>query len=362
MLLCVSMCCSPAGHSTEEISSHRDEEDACSLREVLRGRDGLPGRDGAQGRDGRDGRDGSKGEKGDPGGQKGERGPPGEAGPPGVSGLPGRYGDPGVPGPQGEKGDRGEVGPSGPQGVQGALGPHGPAGPAGPQGAVGGKGDRGMPGLQGPQGRQGATGPNGTQGPIGPKGEIGPPGPPGVTAGAIYTRWGKSSCPSIQGTELVYSGKAGGTRHAHSGGAANYLCMPNDPQYGSYTSGTQRGNYVYGAEYTTFSLPMNDVHDHDAPCAICFASTRGSLLMIPAKTSCPGGWTEEYDGYLMSESDGNSARTMYICVDGAPDSVSGENDDDGDRVELFMVEAKCEGLSCPPYDAEKELTCVVCTR
>ena len=300
----------------------------------------MPGRDGMAGRDGREGREGAKGEKGEIGSR-------------------------------GEKGDRGEVGPSGPQGVRGVLGPHGPAGPAGPQGAVGEKGDRGMPGLQGPQGRQGATGPNGAQGPIGPKGtqgltgqkgSLGQKGEKGTSGGAIYTRWGKSSCPSVEGTELVYSGKTGGTHHEHVGGAANYLCMPNDPQYGSYTSGTGTGNYVYGAEYSTLTRQqMSGVNNHDAPCAICFASTRGSLLMIPAKTSCPGGWTEEYDGYLMSESYNPEGRTMYICVDGSPESLSGQNGHDPDRVELFMVEAKCEGLSCPPYSAEKELTCVVCT-
>ena len=103
-------------------------------------------------------------------------------------------------------------------------------------------------------------------------------------------------------------------------------------------------------------------HNHDASCSICFASTRGSVLMIPAKTSCPAGWTEEYDGYLMSGQYNIEGRTMYICVDGSPDSVPGQNGHNSNRIKLFMVEAKCEGLSCPPYHAEKELTCVMCTR
>ncbi len=28
---------------------------------------------------------------------------------------------------------------------------------------------------------------------------------------------------------------------------------------------------------------------------------------------------------------------------------------------FFHVEAECGGMQCPPYDPEKELTCVVCT-
>ena len=80
------------------------------------------------------------------------------------------------------------MGEVGPQGSKGIPGPQGPAGISGPQGAVGEKGDRGDPGLPGPQGDQ---------------------GPP--TGGAVYTRWGRTSCLSGQGTELLYSGRAGGT-------------------------------------------------------------------------------------------------------------------------------------------------------
>ena len=29
---------------------------------------------------------------------------------------------------------------------------------------------------------------------------------------------------------------------------------------------------------------------------------------------------------------------------------------------LYHVEASCNGLPCPPYVAEKELTCAVCTK
>ena len=32
------------------------------------------------------------------------------------------------------------------------------------------------------------------------------------------------------GTELVYVGRTGGTQYGHTGGGANQLCMPPDPQ------------------------------------------------------------------------------------------------------------------------------------
>ena len=34
-----------------------------------------------------------------------------------------------------------------------------------------------------------------------------------------------------QEAELVYSGRAGATRISHKEGAANYLCMPDNPDY-----------------------------------------------------------------------------------------------------------------------------------
>ena len=121
-----------------------------------------------------------------------------------------------------------------------------------------------------------------------------------AVGGALYTRWGKSSCPLVEGTELVYSGITGGTWYNEKGGGANYLCMPkvqdNPEYYGNpeySTSLTYRGGvnghaYIHGVEYRQ-------------------GNTNG--------------------------------------------------------VTFHHVEATCStGLPCPPYDQNKELNCVVCTK
>ena len=89
-------------------------------------------------------------------------------------------------------------------------------------------------GRDGRDGRDGVPGPRGPQGQRGDQGVAGPPGP--RNGGVVYTRWGKTTCPSVSGTTLVYAGRAGGTYYSHKGGAANYLCMPDDPDYLSYTN------------------------------------------------------------------------------------------------------------------------------
>ena len=53
---------------------------------------------------------------------------------------------------------------------------------------------------------------------------------------------------------------------------------------------------------------------------------------------------------------------MYDCVDKDPESVPGLNSGSNPRAYFQLVEPYCNGLSCPPYDAAKELTCAVCTR
>ena len=85
-----------------------------------------------------------------------------------------------------------------------------------------------MPGPHGPQGQRGETGVTGPQGPPGPR-----------SGGVIYTRWGKTSCPNVSGTELVYMGRVGGSWYFDHGEAANHLCMPNDPDYLRYQPGVQ---------------------------------------------------------------------------------------------------------------------------
>ena len=272
-----------------------------------------------------------------------------------LRGRDGRDGRDGVPGPRGPQGQRGEVGATGPQGSPGAQGERGEAGATGPQGP------------SGPQGQSGETGAKGSHGPHGPKGERGEAGETGRqglagprSGGVVYTRWGKTSCPNVSGTELVYAGRAGGSHHTHKGGAANYLCMPDDPDYLRYSPGVQGYSYVYGAEYQSHNGPLSAVFNHNVPCAVCYASTRVAVTMIPAKTRCPSTWTLEYSGYLMSDHHGHY-RTMYECVDKNPDSIPGSAPNT-DGALFYHVEANCNGIACPPYDPQKELTCAVCTK
>ena len=231
------------------------------------------------------------------------------------------------------------------------------------QGRDGRDGRDRMPGAQGPAGRDGLNGASifGPQGPPGPQGERGPPGP--RSGGVIYTRWGKSTCPQVPGTTIVYSGTVAGSWWSHTGGGANYLCLPESPEYSTYHPGVQTHSPLYGAEYQLYQTSTGTSHDHNVPCSVCDASIRNRVLMIPARLHCPDStWTLEYSGYLMTTSHASPHhRTMYECVDSAMESIPGSAPDINGAV-FFHVEATCTGIPCPPYDTQKELTCVVCTK
>ena len=153
----------------------------------------------------------------------------------------------------------------------------------------------------------------------------------------------------------MYSGKAGAS--SSTGGGGNYICLPEDPEYLEYTRNVQGYSYVNVAEYE--NPVQRDKDDHDVPCAVCHAANKSSVLMIPSKVSCSEDWTKEYYGYLMSDS---NYRLTYACVDVALEVIPNSGGDRITEASFFSVEARCDSLSCPPYDREKELTCVVCSK
>ena len=162
-----------------------------------------------------------------------------------------------------------------------------------------------------------------------------------------------------------FLGMMGGENHNHQGGGANYLCLPPKPKYDKYNDGNQNSGYVYGTEYEindySGSVLKSNLHDHDAPCAVCFVKSRGSMLMIPAQNDCPYGWTEEYHGYLMTAYYDHANQKDYVCVDKDPEYVLGSKESK-DGALLYHVEGQCGSLPCLPYVNHRELTCAVCTK
>ena len=220
---------------------------------------------------------------------------------------------------------------------------------------------KGPPGTKGEKGNTGS----GSTGLTGPKGVPGQKGIKGDKeerkGGTVYVRWGHDLCPST--AKLVYTGRAGGSHYTHSGSGSNPQCLPLDPNFLTPISGDQRRAYMYGAEYETFTdskSHIHGLHSTDIPCAVCHVSNRTAVYMVPAKYTCPTGWTREYYGYLMAERHIYHP-SQFTCIDTTFKPVTGSSADHNGLV-FYFVEGRCGSLPCPPYDNTKELSCAVCTK
>ena len=226
---------------------------------------------------------------------------------------------------------------------------------------------RGRDGRDGRDGQPGSMGILGPQGPKGSEGSAGVKGDKGErgSSGATYVRWGRTVCQS--GAERIYNGKATGSKDSLGGGTDQTLCLPNDPEYfpGDILNSNAGFGTLWGTRYEVYtgtgSVPLNKRAGLQMPCAVCYVNFKSSILTIPAKYTCPTGWTLEYNGYLMSEVTlPNRPRKDTICADRIGESAGSYTPTPS--VQLLMNVHCDEGLVCPPYTANQPLTCAVCSK
>ncbi|CAH1772472.1 unnamed protein product [Owenia fusiformis] len=266
-------------------------------------------------------------------------------------------------------------GRDGRDGMPGQQGPPGPPGPPGPAGRDGSRGKNGRDGISahglsvedisyliGLHQKEQCSSNSSSSG----TSSSGNP-----TGGAMYVRWGRTVCPN--NVEQVYSGIMGKTWFDQTGGGANYLCLPRDPEWGKTMSDIQSSAHIHGVLYRLQANnpfltdnfpdptePASWLHDREAVCTVCRVPQRVSQFMIPAYKSCPDTWTKEYNGYIMTEHITNQ-KAEFICVDEAPEADKARRNKGGGR--LYVTESMCVySLPCPNYREGFELTCAVCTK
>ena len=172
--------------------------------------------------------------------------------------------------------------------------------------------------------------------------------------GVVYTKWGSSSCPNTIGTELVYSGIMGVSK-------AGASCLPEDPEYTLPGEESLWNNQIITIHSGRYKGYQNKTISR---CAVCASTTKKTILMIPAKTSCPSSWTREYYGYLMTSAVYNNDISMFVCFDRAASSYL--KNDYSYLYTFRHTRSSCDidygGLPCPPYNSTKIINCVVCTK
>lgn len=208
--------------------------------------------------------------------------------------------------------------------------------------------------LRGRDGRDGAKGETGEKGEKGDKGDKGDRGPQGVPGcGLVYTRWGKSSCPSTAETVLMYNGMMSSSGHDVTGGGANYLCISSSLEFDAENSFSIYSSFLRNTLYKGMASSNYGSEDKAAVCAVCYTPARSAKLMLPGKRQCPTDWTKEYTGYLMSGYDSHNHTSVFECID---EDLEGRLNTSSTNNVAYLYHTTSKDSSY------KSITCVVCTK
>ena len=156
-------------------------------------------------------------------------------------------------------------------------------------------------------------------------------------------------------------GITAGKQWYEKGSGVTALCLPHDPESANADFLSSVGDnlfaFIWGSEYQ-FGYRHVSTND-DAPCAVCQVQST-STLMVPAKRSCPSGWSMEYNGILVAGASDEFA-FEYICIDENPEYFEGTRGHNDNGLTLHPVRARCGSLPCPPYTENQFIPCVVCS-
>ncbi|KAJ8045203.1 Short-chain collagen C4 [Holothuria leucospilota] len=230
------------------------------------------------------------------------------------------------------------------------------------------QGPRGVPGFQGLPGRDGRDQiifghvrgynyqPEATPSPLNQTNSS--------STGVVYTRWGTTFCPNS--SELVYQGvMASGNDHTHKGSGVDHICMPLKPKFATSPTYGTGGAWLYGVEYESNLFTSRNLYQNEAPCAVCYAANKETVLTIPGTNKCLGsqGWTLEYQGYMMS-SHYTHYKSTFVCIDKDAEPIPRTTHNNNEPL-LYVANAKCSagggGLPCPPYVDGYDILCAVCS-
>jgi len=152
-------------------------------------------------------------------------------------------------------------------------------------------------------------------------------------------------------------------------GGTNLLCLPNLPRSSKSAGETdmQKMSYIFGVQFqfgeaNLLNAPSGNYFN--AFCSVCKRHGNTATVMLPGQTSCPKGWTNEYDGFLMAPRTGLK-RSKYICVDKNTELQNGLFSKSRVAGFLNFVETRCGSNDIPcrskDYEENYEVACVVCS-
>ena len=162
----------------------------------------------------------------------------------------------------------------------------------------------------------------------------------------------------------MYGGVAAETKWNAKGETSDTLCLAGNPQYKAGDASSSNAAQLSGVQNEVHGSPApplrHRLHTY-LPCALCYTTTKSTSFMLPGRYTCPSRWSSEYAGYIMTEYTGSGrGRRDTICVD--QDAEAASTKGSAFAAMLSLIQVSCIGLGCPPFDSQKPLTCVVCSK
>ena len=146
-------------------------------------------------------------------------------------------------------------------------------------------------------------------------------------------------------------------------GSVEILCIPDievqefDRNFGLDTQGS-----VYQAARLGGDSGAPDIiGDNTLACSLC-ETQQNTVVMIPARRTCPIGWLLEYEGVLMSSDRQANRRSSVLCVSLTfePSFVTEEN---ANGLEIVNENISCtDGNLCDAVNDNFDVRCVVCSK
>jgi len=190
-------------------------------------------------------------------------------------------------------------------------------------------------------------------------------------AGVSYVRWGRTTCPT--GSFALYKGYMAGGYYAVTGGGSNFMCMIDKPKFVRPVAGRQGSSgFILGVEldnwqnqypslFSTENLNGGEVNNQNMPCVRCYVEGSSDQMVLPGVPDCASsGYDLQYKGFLVSGYHTHPGRTSYVCMDEAPEGITG-GQGNNDQSIVYPVEIACGSLPCNPYVDGYEATCAVCS-
>ena len=116
--------------------------------------------------------------------------------------------------------------------------------------------------------------------------------------GSVYQRIGASTC--LTGSTPLYQGTVAASPTGIVGSGNQYLCLPPFTQLLNFTLTNYSSAEITRVRYGLATSGIVGIRDRDARrpiCTICQRpNSRPGAVIIPARTSCPSGYTMDYTG------------------------------------------------------------------